>query len=108
MLTHNIDTLVIVPDAALRTIPLAALHDGKQFLIEKYALASTPSLELTDPRPIRTQTIDLLLGGLTEPVQGFPGLPNVATELEQIQALYGGRLLENEQLQQQAPSRNNW
>ena len=92
---HNIDTLVIVPDAALRTIPLAALHDGKQFLIEKYALASTPSLELTDPRPIRTQTIDLLLGGLTEPVQGFPGLPNVATELEQIRALYGGRLLEN-------------
>ena len=93
---RDIDTLVIVPDAALRTIPMAALHDGKQFLIEKYALASTPSLELTDPRPIRAQNIDLLLSGLTEPVQGFPGLPNVATELEQIQALYGGRLLEND------------
>ena len=28
-----IDTLVFVPDGALRTIPMAALHDGKQFLV---------------------------------------------------------------------------
>jgi tetratricopeptide (TPR) repeat protein len=28
-----IDTLVFVPDGALRTIPMAALHDGEQFLI---------------------------------------------------------------------------
>ena len=27
---HQVDTLVIVPDGALRTIPLAALHDGEQ------------------------------------------------------------------------------
>ena len=58
-------------------------------------MASTPSLELTDPRPIRDQNIDLLLNGLTEPVQGFPGLPNVASELETLQSMYGGRVLEN-------------
>ena len=28
---HGIDTLVFVPDGALRTIPLAALHDGEKF-----------------------------------------------------------------------------
>jgi CHAT domain-containing protein len=93
--SRDIDTLVIVPDAALRTIPMAALHDGKHYLVHKYALASTPSLELTDPRPIRAQNIDLLLNGLTEAVQGFPGLPNVANELETLQSLYGGRVLEN-------------
>jgi len=93
--THGIDTLVIVPDAALRTIPMAALHDGKQFLIHKYALASTPSLKLTDPRPIRAQNIDILLNGLTESVQGYPDLPNVAIELENLQSMYGGRVLEN-------------
>jgi len=92
---RDIDTLVIVPDAALRTIPMAALHDGKHYLVHNYALASTPSLELTDPRPIRAQNIDLLLNGLTEAVQGFPGLPNVANELETLQSLYGGRVLEN-------------
>lgn len=92
---RGIDTLVIVPDAALRTIPMAALHDGKHFLIHKYALASTPSLELTDPRPIQAKNIDLLLNGLSEPVQGFPGLPNVASELETLESMYGGRILEN-------------
>jgi CHAT domain-containing protein len=95
LVRRGIDTLVIVPDAALRTIPMAALHDGERFLVHKYALASTPSLELTDPRPIRAQNIDMLLNGLTDPVQGFPGLPNVAAELATLQSMYGGRLLEN-------------
>jgi len=31
---NAIDTLVFVPDGALRTVPMAALHDGKKFLIE--------------------------------------------------------------------------
>ena len=45
------ETLVVVPDGVLRTIPFAALHDGKRHLIERYALATTPSLELSDPHP---------------------------------------------------------
>ena len=94
--SRDIDTLVIVPDAALRTIPMAALHDGEQYLVSKYALASTPSLELTDPRPIRAQNIDLLLNGLTEAVQGFPALPNVATELDTLQSMYEARVLEDD------------
>ena len=44
---HQIDTLIIVPDGALRTIPLTALHDGRQFLLERYAVATTPGLALT-------------------------------------------------------------
>src|SRR5437773_1982252 len=34
------ETLVFVPDGALRTIPMGALHDGQRFLIAKYALRS--------------------------------------------------------------------
>ena len=48
-----VDTLVFVPDGALRTIPMAALHDGKHFLVQKYAVAITPGLCLADPRPIQ-------------------------------------------------------
>jgi tetratricopeptide (TPR) repeat protein len=48
----SIQTIVFVPDGALRTLPFAALHDGQQFLIEKYAVAITPSLTLTEPRPL--------------------------------------------------------
>ncbi|MBK8534452.1 MAG: CHAT domain-containing protein [Candidatus Competibacteraceae bacterium] len=42
--TQQIETLVIVPDGPLRTIPMAALHDGQNFLIRDYAIATTPGL----------------------------------------------------------------
>ena len=92
---QNIDTLVIVPDGPLRTIPMAALYDGKQFLGARYALATTPGLKLTDPRPIERQNVRLMINGLTEAVQGFPGLPYVAEEVKTINSLYGGTVLQN-------------
>jgi CHAT domain-containing protein/predicted negative regulator of RcsB-dependent stress response len=84
----GIDTLVFVPDGPLRTIPMAALHDGKQFLISKYAMAITPGLNLTDPRPIKREGAKLLAVGVTEAVQGFPPLPNVAAELEALRTIF--------------------
>ncbi len=85
----RIDTLIFVPDGPLRTIPMAALHDGKQYLVEKYALAITPGLNLTDPRPINRKTTKLLAVGVTEPVQGFEPLPFVAAELEAVGKIFG-------------------
>ena len=93
----GIDTLVIVPDGALRTIPLAALHDGTQFLIKKYAVATTPGVTLTDPRPLDRKGIKLLSVGITEAVQDFPALPHVSREVETIHRLYGGTILLNKQ-----------
>lgn len=92
---QNIDTLVFVPDGALRTIPLAALYDGEDFLVARYAVATIPGLTLTDPRPLPREDIQLLAAGLTDSVQGFPPLPNVGPEIEQIHALYDGMVLEN-------------
>ena len=46
----NVKTLVFVNDGLLRSVPMAALHDGNQFLIERYAVAVTPSLTLTTPK----------------------------------------------------------
>ncbi|MCU0808747.1 MAG: CHAT domain-containing protein [Candidatus Contendobacter sp.] len=93
---EQIETLVIVPDGPLRTIPMAALHDGQRFLIRRYAIATTPGLTLTDLRPIPRQKIQPLLNGLTEAVQGFPSLEYVRKELAAIHAAYGGKVLENE------------
>ena len=90
-----IDTLVFVPDGALRTIPMTALHDGKQFLIAKYAVAITPSLNLSDPRPLKRENMKVLAVGVTEAVQGFPALPNVAAELQELQTLLGSQNLVN-------------
>jgi CHAT domain-containing protein/Tfp pilus assembly protein PilF len=91
----SIDTLVFVPDGALRTIPMAALHDGKQFLIAKYAVGITPSLSLSDPRPLKREDMKVLAVGVTEAVQGFPALPNVAAELQELQTLLGSQNLIN-------------
>ena len=48
-LSNDIHTLVFVPDGPLYSIPMAVLHDGQQFLIEKYALAITPNMSITQP-----------------------------------------------------------
>jgi CHAT domain-containing protein/Tfp pilus assembly protein PilF len=82
------NTLVFVPDGPLRTIPMAALHDGKQFLVSKYATAITPGLNLTDPRPVQREKAKVLAVGVTEAVQGFPPLPNVAAELAMLKTLF--------------------
>jgi CHAT domain-containing protein len=94
--TWRIQTLVFVPDGALRALPLAALYDGQRFLIEKYALAITPSLTLTDPRPLQRSNLQVLAVGLADAVADFPPLPRVPDELRSIQQLYGGPILLNQ------------
>ncbi len=94
--TFPLDTLVIVPDGPLRTIPMAALHDGKNFLIRKYAVATTPGLTLTDARPLRREGVKVLGAGLTVAVQGFSALPYVESELGELEKLYGSRTLVND------------
>ncbi|MEW6246874.1 MAG: CHAT domain-containing protein [Nitrospirota bacterium] len=92
---RSITTLVFVPDGPLRTIPMAALHDGTTFLISRYAVATTPGLTLTDPRPLKRQAIQALSAGLSEAVQGFAPLPNVAEEVQTVNRLFGGNMLLN-------------
>ncbi|OPX40352.1 MAG: hypothetical protein B1H11_00315 [Desulfobacteraceae bacterium 4484_190.1] len=94
--SSGIKTLVFVPGGPLRTIPVGALHDGKQFLINKIAVAITPGLDLTDPRPIDKKNMRVLVAGLSKAVQGFPSLPYVKSELDTVRELYPGERLFNE------------
>ena len=89
------DTLVFVNDGALRLVPMAALHDGQQFLIEKYAIATTPSLSLTTLKPSENRDLRALVLGLSvdTPDQDFGPLENVATEAKTVQELLDGTLL---------------
>ena len=85
---YKINTIVVVPDGALRMIPFAAMFDGENFLVHYYALATTPGLNLTDPRPLPRANISVLLNGLSEGVQNFSPLPNVPQEIEKIHSLF--------------------
>ncbi len=85
---QDVKTLIIVPDSLLRTIPFAALHDGRQFLIERYALAITPGLSLTEaPKTLKRDNINMLMAGLSEAVQGFGKLPHVVESIEAIKQI---------------------
>jgi CHAT domain-containing protein/lipopolysaccharide biosynthesis regulator YciM len=82
--THAIQNLVFVLDGPLRNLPMSILHDGEQFLVEKYGIGITPGLQLFDPEPLQQQTLTALVGGLTEARQGFSELPYVQAEVERI------------------------
>jgi CHAT domain-containing protein len=92
---NHINTLVFVPDGALQTIPLAALQDGNRFLIEEFAVAVSPALSLMEPHPIQRDNVRLLLGGLSDSVQGFPALNFVPAELQNIGPVYPSEALLN-------------
>lgn len=93
----GIQTLVFVPDGPLRTIPMGPLHDGEKFLIQKYAIATTPGLTLTDAHPLDREQVNLLSIGLSEGVQGFSPLPHTQQEIKKLQDLFGGKTLLNEE-----------
>ncbi len=91
---QKVETLVFVLDGALRSVPMAALSDGKQFLVEKYSLATTPGLKLTSPQPLQAQALSGIAFGLTEArsvnlpnggSKSFSELPFVKPELEDLQ-----------------------
>src|SRR6185503_847140 len=92
----GINTLVFVPDGALRTIPFAGLHDGERFLIQDLAVAVAPGLSLVEPRPLDRGKARLLLNGLSKPVQGFIPLDFVAGELKSIDPSASSETLLNE------------
>jgi CHAT domain-containing protein len=93
---RQISTLVVVSDGALRTIPFAALHDGKRFLIQDFAVAVVPGLSLVEPKPLARGHARLLLNGLSKPVQGFAALTYVPGELKSIDQSYASETLLNE------------
>jgi CHAT domain-containing protein len=86
---------VFVPDGALRTIPLAALHDGHHFLVTDFAVAVTPGLTLTEASPARRERMLLLVAGLSQGVQGFSPLDYVPQEVRLLQGLYRSDTLVN-------------
>lgn len=93
--SQRIDTLVIVPDDIFRVIPFAALYDGRHFLIERYATAVAPSLHLIAPAPLSAGPQLALVLGISQGVEGYAELPNVAREITAVHRLEGGEELAN-------------
>jgi CHAT domain-containing protein len=82
---QGIDTLLFSMDDGLRTIPIAALHDGSQFLVEKYSSALIPSFGLTNTnRSLALKQQPMLAMGITKSTDGLAALPAVPAEIAAI------------------------
>ena len=86
-LLDDAETLVLVPDGPLGTIPIAALHDGEHFLIERLPVATTIGLRMVAPRPFDASRAPLI-AGLSKGAGDFGPLPSVAGELAKLGRLY--------------------
>jgi filamentous hemagglutinin family protein len=92
---EGIGHVSFILDEGLRSLPLAALHDGEQFVIESYSVGLMPSLSLTDTRIGNIRNASVLAMGASE-FSDQPPLPAVPIELSAIESLWSGEQYLNE------------
>ncbi len=91
----SINTLLFSMENGMRTLPIAAMHDGKQFLVEKYSLGMIPSFGLLDPKYKTLEKANVLAMGASIFETQAP-LPAVSTELSVVNQIWKGKVLLNE------------
>jgi CHAT domain-containing protein len=87
---QKIDTLVFSLDPGLRSLPIAALNDGKQFLVEKYSISLIPSINLVDTRYQDVRKSQILAMGASKFAEQN-SLPAVPVELSTITQELGAK-----------------
>ena len=95
-------TLVFVLDGLLRNLPMSALHDGQQYLIEKYAVALSPGLQLLPATSLDNQDTKAIVAGISQARGRFNALPAVKEEVLNISKLFASSQLLDEQFTSQA------
>ena len=82
---REIDNLVFILDSGIRSLPIAALHDGEKYLIEEYSVGMMPSFRLTNTKYQDIRDVEILaMGADNFPDPELSPLPAVPTELEII------------------------
>ena len=80
------ETLVWSLDGVLRYVPMAALYDGKQYVVEKYnTVTITPaSINHLEDKPDVSNLSVVAMGIARKYEDGLPALPAVAGELDDV------------------------
>jgi CHAT domain-containing protein/uncharacterized protein HemY len=95
------NTILYAPDGQLRYIPLAALYDGKQWLIERYRINNLIAYILFDQNS-KTQSNPTIFAGAygnsnQKLVSGFNQLPATLPEVESIKTTFANTTAITEQ-----------
>lgn len=92
----QVNTLVFTLDRQLQAIPMAALHDGETYLINRYAISEILGLRFDGSvEPLQPDALKIMAAGLSEIPPSLPPevsnnfqpLANVGDELEAIRRL---------------------
>jgi CHAT domain-containing protein len=99
---QKIQNLVFIMDAGLRSLPVATLHDGQGFLVEKYSVGVMPSLSLTDTSYADIKRSSVLAMGISQANTlakslNLKPLPAVPIELQTIVGMRQGKSFLDEQ-----------
>lgn len=72
----EVKRIVVVPDSLFRKIPLAALHDGKSYLVTRYAFTTLTGLSLFNPKEDIEGDERIFVAGLSDPGPVVEELPD--------------------------------
>lgn len=95
--TAQAETILYSSDGALHYVPLAALHDGQQWLIERFSINNITSASLTDFNAARPSNRRILAAAFTEGDRSVEtgdqtillrGYPFAEQEVEHIKTLF--------------------
>lgn len=123
---EGIGTLIVVPEGPLRLVSFGALHDGKRFAIERFAMGTITGQTMTNTEPpgsgrrlalvagmsvpggvvdrLAASDVDAILGGTSSPetpqrtsaLRDRLALPGVKEEVDAIARIVGGRKMLDE------------
>ena len=82
--TAQVKTLLLSLEGGLRYIPFAALHDGKKYLVEQYALSMYTAAAQTEETGRAVRRWEISAFGASQAQGGFSALPGVRQELDSI------------------------
>jgi len=91
--TAQAETLIYASDGQLRYIPLAALHDGEQWLVQRYRINNITAASLTELNTQPQSELKVLAGAFTTGRHSFTigkesfdfgGLPYAGVEVETL------------------------
>jgi CHAT domain-containing protein len=94
----NTKTIIYAPDGQLRYIPLAALYNGQEWLVQNYRVNNITALSLTDLQE-RPRNLKILAGAFTRGNYDIKvgkrtfklgGLPFAAKEVENVTSAFPG------------------
>lgn len=85
--------LVFVLDSSLQSLPMSLLHDGKEYLIQKYSISTTINSQLRVPKALKSEQMRALIAGLSkkspsfndiDALQNLPPLAQVEAEMADV------------------------